>query len=126
MPAEDELILLRYRLAEVLVPLAASYSEQNAYLQRTNTDVSELALDFDWTRQWTPQLQAADLLPESIGFLLDAIDSELTTLSSAHDPAVWTGRALQTVKHWNVVRKLAARALYDLGALGVVIPSIDA
>jgi hypothetical protein len=74
--------LLRYRLAEVLVPLAASPDEQSAYFERTGEDIDELALDFEWTRQWTPALADAGVIDAGIASELDALEVALQSSNS--------------------------------------------
>jgi hypothetical protein len=123
--SNEDLRLLRYRLVEVLVELAASPEEQIAYFDRTDNNVDELVEDFYWTREFTTSVRAAMLLPESTVGPLDAIDRLFSEMSARKDVSLWSDDALAHLDEWRRIRAFAGTALQQLYDLGIPIPSIE-
>jgi hypothetical protein len=123
--SDEHLRLLRYRVVEVLVELAAAPEQQIAYFDRTDNNVDELVEHFSWTQEFTPNVRAAGLLPESTVEPLDAIDRLLAEMSARKDASLWSNNALATLEEWHRIRAFARTALQQLSDLGIPIPSIE-
>ena len=117
--------LLRYRLVEALVPLAAGPEEQIAYLDRTRSDTDDLVNDFaDWAIYWTPRLEAEGLVPGRLVAVLHAIAGRLTDMTERPDTSLWTDEALRTLDDWREIRALSAAALESFRGMGIRVPLI--
>jgi hypothetical protein len=121
-----DLELLRFRLAEVLVVLAAPAQDQVAYFRRSNECADEIANDFDWTRQWTGAVREANLVDDATCVILDALDRQLTSMSGREHAPLWDDdNQLAEADEWREVRVLASAALEKLRTRGVAIPAIE-
>ena len=116
--------LLRYRLVESIVPLAADADAFARYAhERQNDTIDELVADFaDWTHGLVAGLLEEDYLTTHLAGLLDQ-------LAAAALSAVRIGdtRECDEAVHdpeWEDVRRLARQALEEFRALGVTIPDL--
>jgi hypothetical protein len=63
--------LMRYRIVETIVSLAASADQLVDYVHADGSDIDEAVLDFvDWTYQFVPGLITAGLLPDELASAL--------------------------------------------------------
>jgi hypothetical protein len=115
--------LMRYRLVETIVPLAASAEELVDYVHADGSDIDEAVSDFvDWTYESVPGLIKAGLLPDELTSALRLLrDQALAAAQSA--PEEERARAVLR-REWSTLRTTANAVLDRFRALGVSVPSI--
>lgn len=115
--------LMRYRLVETIVPLAASADQLVDYVHADGFDIDEAVSDFvDWTYESVPGLIKAGVLPDDLGFALRLLCHQaLSAVHSAPDEECAT--AVQRPE-WSTLRTTANAVLDRFRALGVPVPSI--
>ncbi len=105
------------RLRAATARLAASASEQRAYLAKDpglGECTDELALEWEDECGFLPLLASAGLLSPSADAALRRVDAELDSLSE--DATAWTFRSLESDPRWERVRAAARLALLELGS----------
>ena len=117
--------LLRYRLVESIVPLAADGDEfaQHAHALHPRDTIDELVASFvDWTHGFVPGLLEDNYLTTSLAGLLDQLAAAALSALRVGDT-----RECDEAVHdpeWAEVRRLARNALDEFRALGVPIPGL--
>jgi hypothetical protein len=124
MSEETTSRLMRYRLVETIVPLAASADELVDYVHADGSNIDEAVLDFaDWTYESVPGLIKAGLLPDDLASALRLLrDQALAAAQSAPEEECATA-VLRP--EWSAVRTSANGVLDRFRALGVPVPSIS-
>lgn len=128
--------LLRWRLIERLVELAAPADEQLAYIsgaQHMGQAIWDLAANlWEWT-EFLPAMVRADVVPENLAEEVQEVVSNIRAIRDAAD-AEWseqgsnwlhTPEALASDPLWGHVRHSAQQALDGFRGLGLPIPNLD-
>ncbi len=123
MPEETTPRLMRYRLVETIVPLAASADQLVDYVHANGSDIDEAVLDFvDWTYDSVPGLIEAGVVPDDLAPALGLLcDQALAAARSA--PAEECATAVLRPE-WSTLRVTANAILDRFRSLGVPVPSI--
>jgi hypothetical protein len=115
--------LMRYRLVETIVPLAASADQLVGYVHAAGSDLDVAVLDFvDWTYGWVPGLIKAGVLPDDLAPELRLLcDQALAAARSAPEEEC----AIAVLRpEWSTLRATANVVLDRFRTLGVPVPSI--
>lgn len=128
--------LLRWRLIERLVELAAPPDEQLAYISGSeymDTAIWELAAGFwEWT-EFLPAMVQAGVVPPDLAEDVEAVVAGVRAICDANE-AAWTEKgsnwlhsseALTSDPSWQRIRNSAQKALDGFGALGLPTPSLS-
>ena len=128
--------LLRWRLIERLVELAAPPHEQLAYIsgaEYMGQAIWDLAADFwEWT-EFLPAMVDAGILPLDLAEDVEDVVAGVRAIRDADDEA-WTeqgsnwlhsSEALASDPMWQRVRRSAQKALDEFAELGLPIPSLS-
>jgi hypothetical protein len=115
--------LMRYRLVETIVPLAASAEQLVDYVHAGGSDIDEAVLDFvNWAYEFAPGLIKAGVLPDDLASALRLLrDQALAAAQSAPEEECET--AVRRPE-WSTLRTTANTVLDRFRALGVPVPSI--
>jgi hypothetical protein len=115
--------LMRYRLVETIVPLAASADKLVDYVHADGSDIDQAVTDFvDWTFEWVPGLTKAGVLPDDLASELRLLrDQALAAAHAAPDEECATA-VLRP--EWSTLRTTANAILDRFRTLGVPVPSI--
>lgn len=115
--------LLRYRLVESIVPLAAPAEQLVAYAHADDFDIDEPVKTFvDWTYDFIPRLAEQGMLPGNLAERLQLLfDQAIAAVQSAPYEACETA-VLRP--EWAVLRDTARSILERFRAAGVPIPDI--
>jgi hypothetical protein len=115
--------LMRYRLVETIVPLAASTEQLVDYVHADGSSIDDAVMDFvDWTYESVPGLITAGVLPDDLAPALRLLhDQALAAARSA--PGEECATAVLRPE-WSTLRTTASAVLDRFRALGVPVPSI--
>jgi len=117
--------LLRYRLVESIVPLAADGDEfaRHAHALHPRDTIDELVASFvDWTHGFVSGLLEDHYLTMSLAVLLDQLAAAALSALRVGDTRECAEAVHDPV--WAEVRRLAREALEEFRALGVPIPDL--
>jgi len=124
MPTEVSYRLMRYRLVESIVPLAAFAEELVEYAHANTSAIDEPVRDFvDWTYESVPGMVAAALLPGDLPTHLGVLhDQAIAAIDSAPDEPC---ESAVLHRGWSEMRTTANAVLDRFRDLGIPIPSIE-
>lgn len=116
--------LMRYRLVETIVPLAASADQLVDYMHADGSDIDEAVSDFvDWTYESLPGLIKAGLLSDDLPSALRLLRDQ--ALAAAHSAPEEECATAVLRPEWSTLRATANAILDRFRALGVPVPSIS-
>jgi hypothetical protein len=117
--------VLRYRLVESIVPLAADGARLVQFAHsRDNSPVDDLVTDFlDWTYGFVPQLVSEGVLPPDFEPLMDGLAKAAVAALGA-GPREEECEVAVFRTEWVELRALATDALRRFGELGVPVPEL--
>ena len=132
MVDQDDL-LLRYRVVEELVLLAAPGDEQVEFLTREGWDHMELLKGYpNWSQDIIPVLNERGLLSADVMEATGAVSDALATLDTEVADEYKRTQAIEALTdngirgdtRWQKIRDLARRALSAFKDLGVTAPQL--
>jgi hypothetical protein len=115
--------LMRYRLVETVVPLAASADQLVDYVHASGSEIDAAVSDFvDWTFESVAGLIKAGLLPGDLAAALRLLRDQALAAARAAPDEECAAAVLRP--EWSTLRATANAVLDGFRALGVPIPSI--
>jgi hypothetical protein len=115
--------LMRYRLVETIVPLAASADQLVGYVHADGSDVDDAVSDFvDWTYELVPGLIEAGVLPDDLAPALRLLRDQAVAAARSAPEEECATTVLRP--EWSTLRTTANAILDRFCALGVPVPSI--
>lgn len=122
---EDDPYLLRQRLVETIVPLAAPAEQLVAYAHDDGVDIDDPVMWFvGWTYDFIPQLSELGLLPSDLPEQLQLVfDQAIAAVKSAPTEPCETA---VMYPEWTLLRNTARAVLERFAAAGVAVAEAEA